>query len=192
MYDLKNDPDEMDNLFDDAGYTALQKALTDMINARPARLWTNYRYMRPKVDNHERDKIKIGPEDDLDIRDRLAFQITTLGNAISQWGSRTYLSKCGVTMTEWRVLVVLETIGPRTARKICELTKMDKGNVSRAVTKLINDKRISETPDPGDRRAVILKLTQKGRNKYLEVRRFSDERERRLSAAVWAERSCNV
>lgn len=38
MYDLKNDPDEMDNLFDDAGYAALQKELTDMIHARPGKL----------------------------------------------------------------------------------------------------------------------------------------------------------
>ncbi len=129
-------------------------------------------------------KAKLDPDDELDIRDRLAFQITTLGNVISQWASRAYLSKCGVTMTEWRVLVMLKTIGPMTARKICELTKMDKGNVSRAVKKLIADKRVSETPDPEDRRAVILNLTTKGRKKYLEVRRYSDERENRLSAAV--------
>lgn len=35
MYDLNNDPHEMDNLFGDPGYTSLQKELTDMINARP-------------------------------------------------------------------------------------------------------------------------------------------------------------
>lgn len=35
MYDLGNDPLEMDNLFGDAGYAALQKELTDMIRARP-------------------------------------------------------------------------------------------------------------------------------------------------------------
>ena len=134
---------------------------------------------------------EMNPEDDLDIRGRLAFQISTLGNAISQWASQAYLSKCGVTMTEWRVLVVLETIGPMTARKICGLSKMDKGNVSRAVKKLIADRRISGTPDATDRRAVILNLTAKGRKKYLEVRRYSDEREKRLSAAVGEENRAN-
>ena len=35
MYDLKNDPHEMDNLFGDPGYSKLQKELTDMIQSRP-------------------------------------------------------------------------------------------------------------------------------------------------------------
>lgn len=35
MYDLVNDPDEMQNLFDDAGYVNMRKELTDMIKARP-------------------------------------------------------------------------------------------------------------------------------------------------------------
>ena len=35
MYDLEDDPDEMDNLFDDAGRRALRRELTDMIHARP-------------------------------------------------------------------------------------------------------------------------------------------------------------
>ena len=35
MYDLSNDPHEMDNLFGDSGYAALQKELTDMVRARP-------------------------------------------------------------------------------------------------------------------------------------------------------------
>jgi arylsulfatase A-like enzyme len=36
MYCLAEDPNEMDNLFDDPGYSARRKELTDMIRARPA------------------------------------------------------------------------------------------------------------------------------------------------------------
>ena len=35
MYDLANDPHEMDNLFDDPGHAALRRELTDMIRSRP-------------------------------------------------------------------------------------------------------------------------------------------------------------
>ncbi len=38
MYDLANDPDEMDNLFDDSGRRGLRRALTDMVRARPGPL----------------------------------------------------------------------------------------------------------------------------------------------------------
>jgi len=35
MYDLADDPHEMQNVFGDPGYAALQAELTDMIRARP-------------------------------------------------------------------------------------------------------------------------------------------------------------
>jgi arylsulfatase A-like enzyme len=35
LYDLVNDPHEMDNLFDDAGAASVRSALTDMIRSRP-------------------------------------------------------------------------------------------------------------------------------------------------------------
>jgi len=38
MYDLKNDPDEMDNRFDDPGYAVMRKELEDMIAARPGEI----------------------------------------------------------------------------------------------------------------------------------------------------------
>ncbi len=38
LYDLKNDPKEMNNLFDDPGYTKLKKELEDMVRARPGKV----------------------------------------------------------------------------------------------------------------------------------------------------------
>ena len=35
MYNLRDDPDEMDNLFDDKGYAQLKNQLMDMIKSRP-------------------------------------------------------------------------------------------------------------------------------------------------------------
>ncbi len=40
MYDLENDPHEMDNLFDDAGYNTVRKELEAMIHARPDDIMT--------------------------------------------------------------------------------------------------------------------------------------------------------
>lgn len=119
-----------------------------------------------------------------DIRNRLAYRISTLASTNSLWASRAYLDECGVTMIEWRVLATLASVGPRTARQICSATKMDKGNVSRAVKKLLRDGRIVERPDPSDRRAAILSVTAKGRATYRKVKRYSDEREERLLSVL--------
>ncbi|MGE3245567.1 MAG: sulfatase [Beijerinckiaceae bacterium] len=50
MYHLGNDPDEMDNLFGDTGYAALQRELTDMIRARPGGYLENLAPQVPDVD----------------------------------------------------------------------------------------------------------------------------------------------
>ena len=38
LYDLRNDPEEMQNLFDDAGYAHVRKELHDMMRARPGKI----------------------------------------------------------------------------------------------------------------------------------------------------------
>ena len=42
MYDLSNDPDEMENLFEDGGRRALRRELMDMVRARPGPLLTAF------------------------------------------------------------------------------------------------------------------------------------------------------
>ena len=131
-------------------------------------------------------KKQIQSDEDFDIRERLAYRVTKLSATIANWAGRTYLDKYGVTMTEWRVLVMLVSLGPCSARQICDDTKMDKGNVSRAVKRLVDDGRLTETPDPNDGRSTILRITAKGRAIYKKVKAFSDRRESALTDALTA------
>jgi len=38
MYDLANDPEEMQNLFEDAGYVRVRRELEEMMRARPGKV----------------------------------------------------------------------------------------------------------------------------------------------------------
>jgi len=38
MYDLENDPTEMNNLFDDPGYAKVRKDMEDLMRARPGKV----------------------------------------------------------------------------------------------------------------------------------------------------------
>jgi arylsulfatase A-like enzyme len=49
MYDLKNDPDEMTNLFEDTGYAVLRKELNEMITSRPGGCLENLPQQVPDV-----------------------------------------------------------------------------------------------------------------------------------------------
>ena len=119
-----------------------------------------------------------------DLSDRLAYRLSTLDNKISIWAARTYLEKCGISMTEWRVLAVLVQSGACTARDICDYTAMDKGNVSRGVNKLAEAGRIKVKVDPDDARSTILTITPSGRSTYKKVKKYSDYRESLLSKSL--------
>ena len=122
--------------------------------------------------------------DQFDLSDRLAYRLSTLYNKISIWAARTYLDKCGVSMTEWRILAVLVQAGSSTAREICNYSAMDKGNVSRGVNKLAEAGRIKVKVDPNDARSTILTLTPSGRSTYKKVKKYSDYREDLLSKSL--------
>ena len=122
--------------------------------------------------------------DRIDLSDRLAYRLSTLYNKISIWAARTYLDKCGISMTEWRVLAVLVQSGATTARKICDYSTMDKGNVSRGVNKLAKAGEIKERIDPEDGRSTLLTITAKGRRTYAKVKKYSDYREDLFTQAL--------
>lgn len=121
-----------------------------------------------------------------DIRDRLGYRIQNLANKMILWAARTYSSKFEVGAQEWRVLAVLMLRGEGTAREICDLTYMDKGNVSRAVRRLIENGRLKEKAHASDKRRSLLMVTPKGEELYYRIKIVSDEREKKFMAALTA------
>ena len=60
----------------------------------------------------------------------------------------------------YSMLMALNDYGPRRASDLVELFKVDKGAVSRQVQSLLELGLIERTPDPEDRRAAILAITE--------------------------------
>ena len=121
-----------------------------------------------------------------DIRGRLGYRIQILSNKMILWSGRVYVREFNVGVQEWRVLAVLANSGEGTAKQICDFTVMDKGNVSRAVKKLVKAGRIEERPDTLDKRSTVLELTAKGFDLYHRIKKISDAREKRFMAQLSA------
>jgi DNA-binding MarR family transcriptional regulator len=111
-----------------------------------------------------------------DIRNRTGYRVQILANKMILWSSRTYARKFNVGVQEWRVL--------RTAKIICDYSLMDKGNVSRAVKRLVNDGCLKERPDKTDRRSTVLVLTPKGYDLYSRIKKVSDAREKQFMTSL--------
>ena len=73
--------------------------------------------------------------------------------------------------------------GKGTAKDVCDMTLMDKGNVSRAVKRLVGDGCIKEHPDNNDKRSTVLILTPEGIALYKRIKKVSDFREKKFMAS---------
>ncbi len=119
-----------------------------------------------------------------DIRDRLGYRVQNLANKMILWGTRTYAQELDVGVQEWRILAVLARKGHGTASDVCDLTMMDKGNVSRAVKNLVKEGRLKEKTDRNDKRSMTLAVTPKGFEIYKSLKKISDARERKFMASL--------
>ena len=119
-----------------------------------------------------------------DIRDRLGYRVQNLANKMILWGTRTYAQELDVGVQEWRILAVLARKGHGTASDVCDLTMMDKGNVSRAVKNLVKEGRLKEKTDRNDKRSITLAVTPKGFEIYKSLKKLSDARERKFMASL--------
>ena len=118
-----------------------------------------------------------------DIRERLGYRVQILSNKMILWSSRTYAQKFNVGVQEWRVLAMLARKGKGTAKDVCDMTLMDKGNVSRAVKRLVGDGCIKEHLDNNDKRSTVLILTPEGIALYKRIKKVSDFREKKFMAS---------
>jgi DNA-binding MarR family transcriptional regulator len=119
-----------------------------------------------------------------DIRDRTGYRVQNLSNKMILWAARTYARKFNVGVQEWRVLAILVSHGEGSAKVICDFTMMDKGNVSRAVRRLVQDGCLREKRNKKDKRSSILLVTPKGHQLYEKIKVVSDAREKAFMSSL--------
>jgi len=119
-----------------------------------------------------------------DIRSRLAYRIQVLSNKMTTWSASTYSKELDIGVQEARVLIVLARLGEVSANEICEFGKMDKGNVSRAINRLVKMENVTEKLNPADKRSVNLKITPCGMKLYYRIKILSDIREKRFISSL--------
>lgn len=79
---------------------------------------------------------------------------------------KTYKDTYGMLRTEWRVLFHLGRYGDLTAKQICTMSDLHKTKVSRAVSKLEDQRFLQRTEVPTDRRHEVLSLTKQGKSAF--------------------------
>lgn len=106
---------------------------------------------------------------DFALNDFMPYQLAILSQSISRLIAQEYESRFGLSMNQWRIIVILAEHGTLTAQEVSNRTLMDKMTISRAVKKLLNRDLITRSPSKSDRREALLGLTKTGQAIHKEV-----------------------
>jgi len=109
----------------------------------------------------------------------LPYRLSILSQAVSGLIANEYESKFGLTINQWRCLVIIQTHHPVTAKDIGAITLLDKMVISRALKALKKRALINSTPG-SDARNQMLNLTKTGQRIYNEVIPIAQNYESRL------------
>ncbi|MED4850976.1 MarR family transcriptional regulator [Caldifermentibacillus hisashii] len=76
---------------------------------------------------------------------------------------------CGITVLQSHIIYELNKSPRISLINLAEKLSMDTGMLSRQINKLVELGYVSRTPDPNDRRYIVLSLNEKGQEKANEI-----------------------
>lgn len=103
------------------------------------------------------------------LEDFFPYRLAILSHTVSGLIAHVYDKRFGITIPEWRVILIVGRFPGLSAVEVADRTMLDKVAVSRAVTKLIKAGRINREFADVDRRRSILTLSEQGWSVHDEI-----------------------
>lgn len=114
----------------------------------------------------------------------ITFRVSVLSQVLARLVDTSVGQDLGLSSRQWRVLVMLNRLGPSTSGAVARMASLDHSQVSRASFELAAKGLVEQAGDPADRRRQVLSLTPAGVAVLRQGLGGSQERERRLRARL--------
>jgi DNA-binding MarR family transcriptional regulator len=118
------------------------------------------------------------------VTDLLTSRFLRLSNTFGLYAGRRYRDQFGMTLPEWRVMSIIASCEPTTAREISRILATDKGWVGLSVENLRRRGFVTRSPDSRDARRALISLTASGKAMHDSILAIARRRQRRLLAAL--------
>ncbi len=92
----------------------------------------------------------------------VTFRISRLHSKLNAQSARILNRSAGLSLSQWRVMVMLETHGKITPTEFVRLTKFDKSLVSRTIKGMIKQGLLRTRTSKLDQRSHLVEMTDKG------------------------------
>lgn len=96
----------------------------------------------------------------------LLYRLSRLLSVAGSMVIRLCEGRFGITRREWRLIATLASRGELSSSQLAEHAQLDRARTSKAVGSLVAKGLLSRTPTAGDRRQVLLRLTERGQAVY--------------------------
>ena len=114
----------------------------------------------------------------------ITFRVSVLSQLLARLVDTSVGQDLGLSSRQWRVLVVLNRLGPSTSGAVALMASLDHSQVSRASFELAAKGLVAMGDDAADRRRQVLSVTPAGLAVLRDGLGGSLERERRLRACL--------
>ena len=133
------------------------------------------------------DEIRSELPPDLDLTvEGIVDRVLGIGRRLQKLLDET-LSGHGLSHGEWKVLSSLRWAGPpyrRSAGELARIAELSSGAMTNRLDQLAGAGLVRRLPDPGDRRGVLVELTDAGRRLWEEAIGVQAEKEAVLASAL--------
>ena len=98
-----------------------------------------------------------------------AYKVTVLADLVYRRVSTTVQQESGLNISQWRVMTAVADKEGRSASQVADMTPMDKGIVSRAVSTLVEKEMLERRASSTDGRLSLLYLTEAGKDLHQKL-----------------------
>jgi DNA-binding MarR family transcriptional regulator len=118
------------------------------------------------------------------LDDSVFFKLVRVVNLTARPFNEGIGRRHDLSLSDWRVMMVLGSHPGITASEVCQLTGMDKMSVSRAIAALARRRRVTRKPDPADGRRTLVWLSSAGQRLFDTLAVSARARERQVFRGV--------
>ncbi len=118
--------------------------------------------------------------ENIPLQQMVMFRLARLHAKVNAQSTKILNKSAGLSLSQWRIMVLIETHGKITPTKFVRLTKFDKGLVSRTIKGMIKSGLLHSESSKSDQRSHLVDMTEKGRALFEKARPHMRQRQSRL------------
>lgn len=103
------------------------------------------------------------PKHTMELSEFLTYRMARVQAKLNAMGNRLVQERCGLTLAQWRILLLVSMNEGSTSSDLTRSSAMDKGLFSRKVKSMVDSGLVSSKQDEDDSRVYRLSLTDAGK-----------------------------